>query len=89
MADQNSDHGIHPDDYHAILIKCDDIDLLKKSGLLNKDSSFECIKDYYLHHSPFAQTNTIHPFKYYYHAKSGCKHKKMKSGIPHPRGLRF
>ena len=51
--DHDSDHGIHPDDYHAILIKCDDIDLLKKSGLLNKNSSFECIKDYYLHFCPF------------------------------------
>ena len=68
--DHDSDHGIHPDDYHAILIKCDDIDLLKKSGLLNKDSSFECIEDYCLHYCPFAQTNTIHPFKYFYHANN-------------------
>ena len=51
--DHDSDHEIHSDDYHASLIKCDDIDLLKKSGLLNKNSSFECVKDYYLYYCPF------------------------------------
>ena len=30
----------------------------------------------------FAQTNTIHPFKYLYHAKRGCKYKEMKSESP-------
>ena len=51
--DHDSDHEIHSDDYHTILTKCDDIDLLKKGGLLNKDSSFKCIKDYYLYYCPF------------------------------------
>ena len=44
--DHDSDHEMHSDNYHASLIKCDDIDLLKKSGLLNENSSFECSKDY-------------------------------------------
>ena len=51
--DHDSDHEIHSDDYHASLINCDDIDLLKKSGLLNENSSFEFIKDYYLYYCPF------------------------------------
>ena len=51
--DHDSDHEIHSDDYHASLMNCDDIDLLKKSGLLDENSSFECIEDYYLYYCPF------------------------------------
>ena len=41
--DHDFDHEIHSDDHHARLFQCDDIDLLKKSGLLNENSSFEFI----------------------------------------------
>ena len=51
--DHDSDHEIHSDEYHEILLKYDDINLLKKSGLLNENSPFECIKDYYLFYCPF------------------------------------
>ena len=51
--DHDFDHDIHSDDHHESLNKCDDIDLLKQSGLLNENSSFECIKDYYLYYCPF------------------------------------
>ena len=51
--DHDSDHEINSDEYHASLIKCHDIDLLKRSGLLKENSSFECINDYYLYYCPF------------------------------------
>lgn len=49
-SDQNE---LTSEDHHARLIKVDDSELLKESGLLNSGSSFSSVQDYYLYYCPF------------------------------------